>query len=72
MLSERLEVRGLTVRSVTNEKEAFVRIKEQNFDIIVIDFAMPGIDGLDTLKLIKKQDPDLEIMLTDIPRYTVA
>ena len=63
MLSERLEVRGLQVTSVTSGEDALARVEEQNFDVIVVDLAMPGIDGLDTLKLLKKQDPDLEIIM---------
>ena len=63
LLSERLEVRGLQVTSVTSGEDALARVEEQNFDVIVVDLAMPGIDGLDTLKLLKKQDPDLEIIM---------
>jgi len=63
LLSERLEVRGLKVNSVTSGEEALALVEERNFDVIVVDLAMPGIDGLETLKLLKKQDPDLEIII---------
>ena len=63
VLSERLEVRGLKVNSVTSGEEALARVDEQNFDVIVLDLSMPGIDGIETLKQLKKKDPDSEIII---------
>lgn len=63
VLSERLEVRGLKVNSVTSGEEALARVEEQNFDVIVLDLSMPGIDGIETLKQLKKKDPDSEIII---------
>lgn len=63
MLSERLETRGLKVNAVQGGLEAVQRAEEQNFDAIILDLAMPGIDGLETLRRIKKRRPDLEIIM---------
>ena len=63
VLAERLEVRGLKVSAVTSGEEALARAEEQNFDVIVVDLAMPGIDGIETLKRLKKKDPDSEIIM---------
>ena len=63
LLSERLEVRGLKVTYVTSGEEALARVKRQNFDVIVLDLAMPGIDGIETLKQLKGKDPDSEIIM---------
>ena len=63
LLSERLEVRGLKVNSVTSGEEALAMVEGRNFDVIVVDLAMPGIDGLETLKRLKEQDSDLEIII---------
>lgn len=38
-------------------------VKEQEFDAIVIDLAMPGMDGLETLKNIKDLQPEAEIIM---------
>ncbi len=62
-LSKRLEMRGLKVTGATRGKEAVNLADRQEFDAIVIDLAMPGMDGLDTLKLIKKNHPDAEIIM---------
>ena len=63
VLSERLEVRGLKVNSVTSGEDALARVEEQNFDVIVVDLAMPGIDGIETLRRLKEKDPDSEIIM---------
>ncbi len=62
-LASRLEVRGLKVTSATRGVEAVELVANQRFDIVVLDLAMPGIDGLETLKRIKEQDPDAEIIM---------
>lgn len=63
MLSERLENRGLKVNAVLSGEDAVVRVEDQNFDAIIVDLAMPGIDGLETLRRIKEKRPDLEILM---------
>jgi len=63
MLSERLETRGLKVNAVLSGEEAVNRVASQNFDAIILDLAMPGIDGLETLRRIKEKRPDLEILM---------
>jgi len=63
MLSERLETRGLKVNAVLSGEDAVSRVEDQNFDAIIVDLAMPGIDGLETLRLIKEKRPDLEILM---------
>jgi DNA-binding NtrC family response regulator len=62
-LSQRLEMRGLKVTGATRGEEAVHLADEQGFDAIVIDLAMPGMDGLETLRLIKKSHPDAEIIM---------
>ena len=62
-LSQRLEVRGLKVTSANRGEEAVRLTEKQNFDAIVIDLAMPGMDGLETLKRIKQSHPDAEIIM---------
>ncbi|MFZ5769874.1 MAG: response regulator [Thermodesulfobacteriota bacterium] len=63
MLSERLETRGLKVNAVLSGEDAVKRVEDQNFDAIILDLAMPGIDGLETLRRIKEKRPDLEILM---------
>lgn len=62
-LAERLEMRGLKVTGATRGEEAVDLADKQTFDAIVIDLAMPGMDGLETLKRIKESHPDAEIIM---------
>lgn len=63
VLGERLETRGLKVNTVTSGEDALTLIDDKNYDAIVLDLAMPGIDGIETLKLLKEKNPDLEIIM---------
>ena len=63
ILGERLETRGLKVNTVTSGENALSLIDKENFDAIILDLAMPGIDGIETLKLLKEKNPDLEIIM---------
>jgi len=63
MLSERLETRGMKVNAVLSGEDAVKRVEDQNFDAIILDLAMPGIDGIETLRRIKEMRPDLEILM---------
>jgi DNA-binding NtrC family response regulator len=62
-LSSRLEMRGLKVSAVTTGEQAVTEAKEQEYDAIVVDLSMPGIDGLETLKRIKANNPNAEIIM---------
>lgn len=63
VLGERLETRGLKVNTVTRGEDALTLIDDENYDAIILDLAMPGIDGIETLKLLKEKNPDLEIIM---------
>lgn len=63
LLSQRLETRGLKVVAVTSGEEAITRTDDQNIDVAVVDLAMPGIDGIETLKQIKAKRPDIEVII---------
>jgi len=62
-LSNRLEMRGLKVSAVTSGEQAISEARQQDYDAIVVDLAMPGIDGLETLKRIKADNPNAEIII---------
>ena len=63
VLSQRLKTRGLKVDTVTSGEDALKQVEDHNFDAIIVDLAMPGIDGIETLKRIKEKRPDLEIIM---------
>ena len=62
-LAERLETRGLKVDTASSGEEALAKVGKQGFDLIVLDLAMPGMDGIETLKRIKAKQPEAEIII---------
>jgi DNA-binding NtrC family response regulator len=62
-LSQRLETRGLKVSAATRGEDAVDMVDQQDFDAIVLDLAMPGMDGLETLKQIRDKHPEAEIIM---------
>jgi DNA-binding NtrC family response regulator len=63
VLSQRLGTRGIDAETSTSGEEALVKIKNKNFDAIVLDVMMPGIGGIETLKRIRKEYPELQIIM---------
>jgi len=63
VLSQRLGTRGIDAETSTSGEEALVKIKNRKFDAIVLDVMMPGIGGIETLKQIRKEYPELQIIM---------
>lgn len=62
-LGKRLSARGLVVDTSNSGEDAIAKAKRHAFDVIVLDLAMPGMDGIETLKRLREIDPDLQIVL---------
>jgi DNA-binding NtrC family response regulator len=62
-LSKRFTVRGMAVETAANGKEALEKVKEQDFDAVLLDISMPGWDGVETLKYLIEERPDLQVVL---------
>jgi len=54
-MSKLLQTRGYRVTAVNSGEAAIDALKQEGFDVVVLDLKMPGMDGLTTLKEIKKQ-----------------
>ncbi len=67
MLSRRLEKLGYEVTDAGTGREALQKLKDGNFDLVLLDILMPDLDGFQTLEFMKA-DPRLRhvpvIMLT--------
>jgi len=72
-LVKRLKRRNLSVSGVNSGEKAIESLAQDPVDIVVLDVKMPGMDGLTTLKEIKKRFPLIEvIMLTGHASMEVA
>jgi DNA-binding NtrC family response regulator len=64
-LSKRLLREGFTVKAVFSGEEAVEVAANDQFDVAVVDLKMPGMDGVETQKRLKKSQPFLQcIVLT--------
>ena len=62
-LSERLVLRNYDVSSCYSGEEAVKKLKAYNYDVVILDVAMPGIDGVETLHQIKQLKPLTEVIM---------
>ena len=62
-LAERMRSRGMDVATCGSGVDALQLVDDEDFDVVVLDLKMPGIDGLDALKRIKRRRPDIQVVL---------
>jgi DNA-binding NtrC family response regulator len=62
-LSRRLNRRGFDVSVAYNGLSALEEIKKYHFDVVLLDVLMPEMDGIETLKEIKKIKPETEVIM---------
>lgn len=62
-LSRRLIKRGFDVSVAYSGLSALEEIKKIDFDLVLLDVLMPEMDGIETLKEIKKIKPETEVIM---------
>ena len=63
VLSTILLSKGYTVDSVMNGDEALIRIYKKNYNLILTDLVMSGMNGIELLNKIKEYDESLEVII---------
>ena len=63
ILAERLKFRGFNVRMAFSGEEGLETLKEEAADVVILDIRMPGKDGIQILREIKKMSPQTEVIL---------
>jgi DNA-binding NtrC family response regulator len=61
--SERMALNDFDVVAVSNGGEAIASAEKDFFDVAVVDFQMPGMDGTQVLKALKERHKYLEIIM---------
>jgi DNA-binding NarL/FixJ family response regulator len=54
------------IHEAGNGKELFDKLKEQEYDVILLDISLPGRSGLDLISQIKKMRPSAAILMLSI------
>ncbi len=63
MFAMRLEDAGERVFKTYSGEECLGLLKTTNIDVVVLDIKMPGMDGIETLREIKRRHPIVEVIL---------
>ena len=71
LMEKRLSRRGLNVVVASDGKQALARVQEsleqaqpdEQLKVVVMDVRMPGMDGLETLRAMKKIAPKIPVIL---------
>ena len=63
MFSLRLEETGEHVKAAYNGMECLDTLDKTEIDVVILDIKMPGMDGIETLRELKKRHPLVEVIL---------
>jgi signal transduction histidine kinase len=63
ILAKRLNRRGIRVREADRGEKALQMLEEMTADIVVLDVKMPGMDGIECLKRIKRKHAQTEVIM---------
>jgi len=64
LLDEFLSQKGYQVITATSGEEALERLEEESPHLILLDIRMPGMDGMECLRIIKEKDEKTGVIMT--------
>ncbi len=59
----RLNLRGLEARGVSSGADALDHLADHEVDVVVLDLKMPGMDGIDALREIRRRFPKIAVIV---------
>lgn len=62
-ISDRLALKGFDVVAASNGRDAVASAEKDLFDVAIVDFQMPEMDGVHVVKLLKERHKYLEIIM---------
>ncbi len=63
MVKAAMEADGYVVETFLNAEPALARLKEEKFDVVITDLKMKGIDGMEVLRRIKTEYPEIKVIM---------
>ena len=63
VIADRMKSRGYAVDTAANGAEGLEKVKSKNYDAVLLDLAMPEMDGIETMKLMLEYDSTLQIII---------
>jgi len=62
-MSDWLEEKGYNVVSVCSGMEAIEKVKTESFNVAFVDMKMPGLDGIEVLRAMKRINPETSVII---------
>jgi DNA-binding NtrC family response regulator len=62
-LGKRLAARGYDVEGATSGEAALALLQRRRVDVVLLDVCMPGLDGLQALREIRRHHPLVQVVL---------
>jgi DNA-binding NtrC family response regulator len=62
-LIKRIKKRNVDITGANSGEEALKALAREQVDVVVLDVRMPGMDGIETLKALKKAYPLTEVIM---------
>ncbi len=62
-IADILELKGYEIACVYDATQAIDEYLQQSFDMVIMDIKMPGINGLEALKVLKQINPQVIVIL---------
>lgn len=63
LLNEVFQKEGYKIFQASNGKQALDIVKMRRPDLVLLDIKIPGIDGIEILKRMKKIEPDIKVII---------
>ncbi|MFQ5851314.1 MAG: sigma-54-dependent transcriptional regulator [Candidatus Binatia bacterium] len=63
IISDHLEEQGYQVSPVGSGQEAILAAQGREFDVALLDIKMPGVNGIDLLRILKELEPATEVIM---------
>lgn len=62
-IQQSMEKEDFRVVSVSDGAEAIEKIMQERFDVIITDFIMPGLNGMDVVRKAKELHPETKVIM---------
>lgn len=63
VLSTELSSEGYEVSTAADGSEAIDLVKDNTYDLVLLDIKMPNVDGFEVLKYVKGNKPDIKVIM---------
>lgn len=63
IMAERVRAHGMDVSTTISAEDALQMIEAESYDVVIMDFMMPAMNGFKALKLLKQKNAAIQIIL---------